>query len=332
MKAAYYEKYGAADVVTIRDIPRPEIGEDEVLVRSAAGTVTTADWRFRASAFPGALWLPGRLMAGPLAPRRKVLGSEFAGQVDSVGANVSRFKPGDRVFGMSPKFGAHAEYIAVPETGAIAHMPENLDFADAAALPFGAVCALVFLRDFAPVQPGQKVLVGGASGGVGVYGVQIAKHFGAEVTAVASARNHDLLTSLGADHVIDYRQQDVTRSGEQFDLVFDTAGTLKFGAVKRILKPNGIFLPLEYGLTDAFYALWTSVFGGKKLLLRVNGDRQADLEAVRDLAASGAVRAIIDSRYPLADIADAYRRVETRHKTGSVVIDMPAPGGENSAE
>lgn len=324
MKAATYQTYGPADVVTINDVPRPEIGEDQVLVQVFASTITTADWRFRASAFPGLLWLPGRMMSGLFAPKQKVLGSEFAGRVVSVGKRVTEFKLGDEVFGFSGTFGTHAEYIAVDEASTITHMPEGTRFAEAAALPFGAMCALVFLKDFARIRPGQKVVIAGASGGVGAYAVQIAKALGAEVTGITSTRNVDLLHALGATDVVDYKKQDAADLGEIHDVVFDAAGTLRFGQAKKMLKRNGLFLPLEINIPDLLTGMITNMFGGKKIAHRISGDSKADLEVIAAMLRRGDLRAVIDGTYALADIADAYRRVETRHKTGSVVIEVTA--------
>ena len=322
MKAAVYSKYGSADNVTIADVPRPEISAGQVLVQVFASSITTADWRFRASAFPGLLWLPGRLIAGLIRPKQPILGAEFAGRVVSVGADVTDFKLGDEVFGFSGTFGAHAEYLAVNANGSIAHMPEGTRFEEAAALPFGAVCALVFLRDFAKLRPGQKVAIGGASGGVGAYAVQIAKALGAEVTAITSTRNIDLVRSLGADRVIDYTREDAARLGEIHDVVFDTAGTLRFAKARRMMKKTALFLPLEINIPDALTALVTNLLSGKKLASHINGDRQEDLEAVGVMLRRGEIRAVIDSTYPLSRIADGHRRVETRHKTGSVIINI----------
>lgn len=321
MKAAIYQKYGPANVVKIEEVDRPDIADDQVLVQTFTSSVTTADWRLRASAFPGGLWLVGRLMMGLFAPRKKILGHEFAGRVVSVGANVTKFKLGDAVFGFADG-GAHAEYLAIGQDNAITHKPENLGYDEAASLPFGAVCALNFLRDFAQIKPGQKVLVTGASGGVGVYGVQLAKHFGAHVTALASTKNIDLVKSLGADATIDYTTTDFAKSETAYDIIFDTAGITNFGMARKVLSPTGIFLPLQMGLKDIPSALIAKIFTRQKLLLRISSDSQMDMETVAQLAQNKSIRAVIDSHYPLKDIVAAYLRVETRHKTGSVVIDI----------
>lgn len=324
MKAATYEKYGSTDVLEIKDIARPDIADDQVLVQIFASSVSTADWRLRASAFPGGLWLMGRLMMGLFAPRNKVLGHDFAGRVVSVGDNVTKFKLGDAVFGFTDG-GGHAEYLAIGQDDAIAHKPENIGYDEATALPFGAVCALMFLRDFAQIRPGQHVLVTGASGGVGVYAVQLAKYFGAKVTGVTSTANIDLVRSLGADEVIDYTTQDFTKTKNAYDIILDTASVTSFTKAYTSLKTEGVFLPLEMGLKDLFPTLLARLFSSKRQLLRISSDSQEDIATVGKLAAKGDLRAIIDSHYSLENIADAHHRVETRHKTGSVIIDVAAP-------
>lgn len=319
MKAATYSTYGTADVVSVTDVPRPEIAETEVLVMVYASTVNTADWRFRASAFPRDFWIAGRMMAGLTKPKHPILGGEFAGRVVSVGSKVTRFRMGDEVFGFS-MHGAHAEYLAIDEQAAIARKPAGLGYGEAAAVPFGGITALVFLRDYAKLQPGQKVLVAGASGGVGVYAVQLAKHFGAEVTALSSPAKIDLVRSLGADRVIDYTSEDFTADGEIYDLVFDTAGVMHFKEARAVLKPGGIYLPLEFGFAEVFRSMLPFLNSGRKVVVGVNGDKREDLETLAGLLESGEIRPVIDGTYPLDRIADAHRRVEGRHKAGSVVV------------
>ncbi|MCB1487906.1 MAG: NAD(P)-dependent alcohol dehydrogenase [Bauldia sp.] len=324
MKAAVYKRYGSPDVIAVTDVARPEVSDNQVLVEVRAATVTTADWRMRASAFPGIMWLPGRLMVGLFAPKKQVLGAEFSGRVAAVGEKVARFRVGDEVFGFAGD-GAHAEYLAIDENAAIALKPRSLSHEEAAAVPFGGLAALVFLRDFAKVKPGKKVLVAGASGGVGVFAVQLARHLGAEVTAVTSTRNVELVRSLGADPVVDYAREDFTRAGPIYDVIIDTAGTTAFPRAKAALAPKGVYVPLEFGFAEILCAVATAITGGRKVVIGINGDGREDLEYLAGLLESGELRPVVDSRYPLGRIADAHRRVESRHKTGSVVVTVDPP-------
>jgi NADPH:quinone reductase-like Zn-dependent oxidoreductase len=262
-------------------------------------------------------------MFGVLRPRRRVLGGEFAGRVEAVGAGVARFEPGDRVFGFCG-LGAHAEYVAVPESGAIAATPATLDDGQAAAIPFGALAALVFLRDHARVQPGQRVLVVGASGGVGVYAVQIARHLGAEVAGVCSTANTDLVRTLGAAEAIDYTREDFTAAAGRYDAILDTVGATSFERCKRALADGGVFVPLNFGLRELAQKAATAFpgSGGKRIAIGVNDDTREDLESLLPLLDSGALRPVIDRRYPLDRIAEAHAYVEGRHRRGSVVIDV----------
>ncbi len=321
MKAIVYDRYGPPEVLRLAEAARPAIAARDVLVKVHATTVTTADWRLRAAAFPGVMQVPGRLMFGLLRPKNRVLGGEFAGEVAAVGAEVTRFAPGDRVFGFSGQ-GAHAEYLAVAETSAIAAMPEGLGAEAAAALPFGTLCALVFLRDYARLAAGQRVLVVGASGGVGCYAVQIAMALGAEVTGVCSAAHLDLVRRLGAAHVIDYRAEDFTQRGEQYDVILDTVGATSFARCMGALTAQGRFVPLNFGVTEMAQALATKITGGKRVVIGVNADTAEDLAVVKELVEAGQVRPVIDRSFPLERIADAYRLVETRHRKGSVVVTL----------
>lgn len=321
MKAAIYERYGPPEVVKMRDIPRPDPGPEEVLVRVRATSVTTGDWRQRAAAYPGILWLPGRLFSGLFRPRHKVLGSEFAGEVAGLGEGTTDFAVGDRVYGMSQR-GAHAEYLVIPADKAIAPIPEGLSFDEAAALPFGGLCALVFLRDFAALTPGMRLLVVGASGGVGSYALQVGKALGAEVTGVASTPHLDYLRKLGADHVIDYTRDEIARPGAGYDVILDTVGAVDFFGVAPALTDRGLFLPLNFGLREMIQALWFRRPGGQRVLLGVNGDSKEDLEQLSGMVAQGQVQPQIDSGFAFDDIRAAYVRVEGRHRTGSVVVSM----------
>lgn len=326
MQACVYEEYGAPEVVTVRGVVKPTAKDDEVLVRVGAASVTTADWRFRASAFPRAFWLAGRLMVGLFRPRNAILGMDFAGVVEATGKNVTRFRVGDRVFGATDAFsrGAHAEYVAVKESGVILHTPDRLSDQQAAAVPFGANSALAFLRDVARVQPGQRVLVVGASGGVGTWAVQLARHFGAQVTGVCSARNVELVRSLGAHDVIDYGTGALTREGETYDVIVDTVGVTTFDGIAHALSDNGLYVPIESGVREMAQALFTSLRAGKKVKYAVSKNTREGLELVAGLIAAGTLEPVIDQVYPMAQIAEAHRRVEGRHKRGSVIVSMDA--------
>ena len=332
MKAAVYERYGSAEVVTIAEAPRPAAGKEAILVKVAAASVSTADWRMRASAFPGGLWLPGRLMTGLFAPRHRILGTDFAGTVAETGPGVTRWKAGDAVFGFSGH-GGHAEYLAMPQDGPMAAIPPGTGFEEAAAMPFGALSALVFLRDFARLRAGQRVLVLGASGGVGAFAVQIARHLGAEVTGVASGANLDLLRDLGAAQVIDYTREDFAAADWRWDAILDTVGATRFARARTALTPEGVYIPLEFGLKEAGQALVSAIRGGQRMRLGVSGDTRADLEILAGLLERGEVRGVIDEIFPLAAIAEAYRRVESRHKRGAVIlaIDPEAIAGRAQA-
>lgn len=323
MKAAIYDTYGPASVVKLRDIPRPEPKADEILVRVNASAVSTADWRLRAAAFPNGMWLLGRLFTGLFRPRNRILGTDFAGRVEAAGPAVHEFRPGDSVFGFSGN-GGHAEYLTIAASGPVALRPLNLTPQEAAAVPFGAVSALVFLRDVAKLQPGEKILINGASGGVGVFAVQLAKHFGAEVTAVASQANHALLRDLGADHLIDYKTHDFARSGKTWDVILDTVGTTTWGQARAVLTSTGRYVPLEFGLGAIARSLVANFGSGPKFRIAVSGDKPEDVRLIADLLTAGTIRPVIDSVHTLDHITDAHLRVESRHKTGAVVVAIAA--------
>jgi len=323
MKAAVQAAYGRPDVVVIREVAKPVPKDNDVLVRIVATTVTSGDARLRAFRVPAAFWLPARLFLGIGKPRKTVLGAEFAGVVEAVGSGVTRFKAGDRVFGMHV-YGTHAEYKVVPETAAIATIPDNLDFAEAAAMPFGALTALFFL-DRAHIEPGQTVLVNGASGAVGTFGVQLARHRGAHVTAVTSARNAELVTALGADAVIDYQTTDFSQSGQRYDVIMDTVGTVSAARFHRATTPDGRLLAVDGGGGMFLQAALQPLFGKRRIAVGMATEKRADLETIRDLAASGALRATIDRRFPFAEIVKAHALVDSGRKRGAVVIDVAEP-------
>lgn len=316
MKAVTYRRYGPPNVLSLSSVPKPVPGGGQMLVRVHASSVTTADWRLRAAAFPGVMQIPGRLMFGLCGPRNPVLGSDFAGVVEEVGSDVSLFKPGDRVFGFAPR-GAHAEYLIIEQMGAVTHLPQTLGFAEAAALPFGALAALVFLRDYGQVQPGQKVLVIGGSGGVGAYAVQIARAMGAEVTAVASAGNLELMQQLGAAQVRDYRVDSPVQTTDGFEVILDTVGAVSFAQARPGLAENGVFIPLNFGLKEIALAMVN-----KQLKIGISGDTRADLDTLVAMIDAGKLRPVIDRCYPLEQAVQAHAHVEGRHRKGAVVLTV----------
>jgi NADPH:quinone reductase-like Zn-dependent oxidoreductase len=298
---------------------KPVPKADELLIKIHATTVTAGDWRMR-KADP----FMARLFNGLFKPKKvNILGFELAGTVEAVGKSVTRFTPGDPVFAACGlAFGAYAEYKCLAETDAVAIKPVNMSFAEAAAVPIGAATALHFLQA-GQIQHGQKLLIYGASGSVGTYAVQLAKHFGAEVTGVCSTTNVAMVRSLGADRVIDYTKEDFTQCGESFDLLFDTVGKSPFAASLRLLKPNGIYLQgSQTELGQILRGRWVSMTGSKKVIGETAGINQADLLFLKDLIEAGKLKAVIDRHYGLAQIVDAHRYVEKGHKKGNVVIMM----------
>jgi NADPH:quinone reductase-like Zn-dependent oxidoreductase len=324
MQACVYEQYGPAETVRLAEVATPIPKADEVLVRVRASAVTTADWRLRTSVFPTGFWLAGRLMLGLVRPRNRVLGMDFAGVVEAVGKRVTRFRVGEAIFGSTHPLrrGAHAEYLTVAESGAVLHKPEFLSDTEAAAVPFGANCALAFLRDVVRLRAGQRVLVVGASGGVGVWAVQLARHFGAEVTGVCSARNVELVRSLGARRVIDYGSESITSDGAAYDVIFDTVGVTRFADCRSALAEKGIYIPLNSGLREIVQALVTSRSAGKRVKFAISENTREALESIVRLIEAGSVKPIIDDVYPSTQIAEAHRHVESRHKRGSVIIAL----------
>ncbi|MDP2315822.1 MAG: NAD(P)-dependent alcohol dehydrogenase [Pseudomonadota bacterium] len=320
MNAIHHTAYGAPHVLVLNEAPRPARGDHDVLVAVHASAVTHGDRRLRTADFPGIGWLPGRLMTGLVRPRRLVPGTTYAGRVVAIGAAVTRFAAGDDVFGLGTH-GAYAEYLAVPEGGAIARKPASLDPAEAAALPYGATTALTFLRDLAGVQPGERVAVLGASGEVGRFAVQLARHLGAEVTGVCS-RDHDLVAELGAQHVVDYTREDFTAGGRRYDVVFDTSETNQFGRCRGALTEHGRYLTLQLSLQSLAQMAMTSVLGGPRSMCGVSVADQEKLDAVRELVEAGAMRSVIAGRFPLDRTADAHAFLEAGRARGSVVVEV----------
>ena len=331
MKAVVYDTYGAPDVLRLEDIQRPVPKDDEVLVRIHAVAVTRGDCATReANRRSGlAVTLLSRSISGIRRPKQPILGSELAGVVEAAGAAVSEFAVGDHVFGSTGfRFGAYAEFTCIGESARIAHKPAGMSFEEAAAVCDGGLNSLWCLR-LAKLRVGQRILIYGASGAIGTAGVQLAKYFGADVTAVCSTKNLELVRSLGADRVIDYTQEDFTRNGETYDVIFDAVGKLSFRRCRGSLKRSGTYLATD-GLRNLILALWTSRIGEKKVIFQIPPRyTKKDVLFLKELIEAGSYRAVIDRSYALEDVVEATKFVETEQKTGNVVLTIagaPPPG------
>jgi len=320
MKAIVYERYGSPEVLQLKEVEKPTPKDNEVLIKTHATTVTSGDWRVRSLNVPAGFGLIMRLMFGVSRPKQPILGTELAGVVESVGKDVRKFKVGDQVFAFSDAaMGCHAEYKCMPEDGAMALKPANLTFDEAASLSFGGTTALNFFRR-GKLQSGERVLINGASGGVGTAAVQLARHFGADVTGVCSTANVELVRSLGASHVIDYTKEDFTQNGETYDVIVDTTGTAPFSRSKASLKEGGRLLMVLGGLPDMLQIPWVSMTSSKKVIAGPAAARAEDLRFLAGLAEAREFRPVIDRRYPFEQIAEAHRYVDTGRKKGNVVI------------
>lgn len=322
MQAMVYTKYGPPDVLQLKEVEKPSPRDNEILVKIKATTVTAGDIRARSFTVPRSVWLPARLTLGFRQPKLAILGMELAGEVESVGKNVTRFKEGDPVFAATQSgFGAYAEYKCLPEDGPVSSKPDHLSFEEAAAIPIGARTALFFLRK-ANIQNGQKVLVYGASGSVGSYAVQIARFFGANVTAICSSANTEWVKSLGAERVIDYTADDFLRTGETYDVIFEAVNKSLFSDCMKLLKKGGTYINVVEPLPSVqmLRAQWT---GGWKLLLSRNSPETPEaLHFLKELVEAGKLKVVIDRCYAFEDIVEAHKYVEKGHKKGNVVITL----------
>lgn len=328
MKAIVWTKYGSPDGLQLREVATPTAKDNEVLIKIHAATASTADTELRRLKLPLLFAVPVRLYLGFSKPTRiTILGAEFAGEIVSVGKEVTRYKPGDQVYGYTGLgMGTYAEYMCLPEkpsalASVMAHRPTNITYEEAAAVPFGGLEALHALRQ-ANIQRGQKVLIVGAGGSIGTYAVQLARHYGAEVTGVDKPGKLEMLRSIGADHVIDYTQEDFTRSGQTYDVILDTAGKSSFSGSLRSLKENGTYLNANPGVFNSAWQRWTSQKSRKKVIPWTAGYTTNNLLALKELIEAETIKAIIDRRYPLEQMAEAHRYVETGDKKGNVVITV----------
>jgi len=324
MKAILHTKYGPPDELQLKEVEKPVPKDNEVLIKIHATTVTTSDCNVRNFTFvPKSFMFFARIMFGFKKPKINILGIDLAGEIEAVGINVKRFKEFDQVFG-SPgaSFGAHAEYICLPEKSALAKKPANMTYEEAAAIPLAGNTALFFIRDLGEIQAGQKILIHGASGAIGTYAVQLAKYYGAEVTGLCSSTNVEMVKSLGADKVIDYTKEDFTKSKERYDFIFDVVGKTTFSQCKGLLKQKGIYLENMLELKDILKMMWTSIIGGKKIKGGVSKESVKNLNFFSELIESEKLKPVIDRSYPLEQTAEAFQYVEQGHKKGNVIITI----------
>ena len=339
MKAIVYTEYGSPDVLRLKEVPRPVPKNDEILIRVKAASVNFGDLMARSFRsvtprgfnMPFPFWLLMKMTFGWSKPRIRILGNELSGDVESVGRDVRRFKPGDRVFGsIGQSFGAYAEYVCLKERAAVTQMPEGLAYDEAAVIPYGAVMALALLRK-AKLRPGRRILINGASGGIGAAAVQIAKHLGADVTAVCGGARLDYVRALGADRAIDYAVKDFTQNGEACDVIFDILGRTPFSRCRRSLAPNGILLYASFKTPHLLAMIRTALGRGRRVICALAPGGLTDLLAVKELIEAGKIKAIVDRRFPMDQAAEAHRYVESGSKRGSVIISMD-PGADGGPE
>ena len=321
MRAVVFDRYGPPDVLRLENVKRPVPKDDEVLIKIHAATVSRTDTGLR-----GADLFLSRLATGLLRPKRRILGGDLAGEVESIGATVTEFEVGDRVFGVNPwKFGTHAEFICMRASSALGRMPAGMSFDEAAAVCDGAILALNALRP-ADLRKGQRILVYGASGSIGTAGVQLARFFGADVTAVCEAKHFELVRSLGADEVIDFTQEDFTKNGQTYDVIFDSVGKQSFRQCRGSLRHGGFYVAIDH-LCNLVRAVWTARIGDKRVLFPLPPRfRKEDVGFLKDLIEAGKYRAVIDRRYPLEQVVEATRYVETKQKAGNVILIISREG------
>ncbi|MBI1281523.1 MAG: zinc-binding dehydrogenase [Anaerolineaceae bacterium] len=322
MKAVVWTKYGPPDGLEFKEVAKPVPGDKEVLIRVYASTVTAGDVEARSLKFPLWLALPMRLYMGPIRPRNIILGQELAGVIEAVGKNVSRFTPGDQIFAAAGiQFGGYAEYVCLPEDGVLAIKPDNMSYEEAAAVPTAGLEALHFLRK-AAIKPGETVLIVGAGGSIGTFGIQLARYYQADVTGVDSTDKLDMMRSIGADHVIDFTQEDFTENGKTYDVIFDVIGKSSYSRSLASLKPHGRYLLANPVLSQIIRKRLTTRGEGKQVILGPASQTTENLTFIRGLIEAGKIRTIIDRCYPLKNTDEAHRYVETGQKKGNVVITV----------
>jgi NADPH:quinone reductase-like Zn-dependent oxidoreductase len=330
MKAIVYTKYGPPEVLQLKEVEKPTPKDNEILIKNHAtsvnyGDISTRNFKnipLRDFHMPLPLLLPTRIAFGLRKPRKRILGSEFAGEIEEVGKNVKLFEKGDQVFGyLSMNMGAYAQYICISEDARVATKPANMNYEEAAVVPYGVIMALSLLRKV-NIQPGQKVLVNGASGGIGSAAIQLAKYYGAEVTGVCGTPRLEFVRSLGADQVIDYTREDFTASSETYDLIFDILGKGSFSRCKGSLKENGCYLLASFKMKKLFQMLWTKIRGGKRVICALAFDKSEDLIFIKELVEAGKIKSIIDRSYPMEQAAEAHRYYEEGQHRGKVVITL----------
>ncbi|MFW9996824.1 MAG: NAD(P)-dependent alcohol dehydrogenase [Candidatus Odinarchaeota archaeon] len=330
MRAVVYEKYGTPAVLELKEVNKPIPRDNEILVKNYAATVNYGDITARdfgnisprKFTMPMPLWLLARIMYGFRKPRIRILGNEFAGEIEATGKSVKLFKKGDQVFGIpGSSMGAYAEYLCIPENGMVALKPANMTYEEAAVIPYGAITALVLLRKV-NIQSGQKILINGASGGIGSAAVQLAKYYGAEVTGICSTPKIELVKSLGADKVINYTNEDFTDNSETYDLIFDILGKSSFSRCKNSLKQNGCYLLASFGMRQLVQMLRTKLIGSKKVICAMAVGKPEDLTFIKELIEEGKIKAIIDRYYPLEQTAEAHDYVEKGFRKGYVAITV----------
>jgi len=323
MKAIVYTKYGSPDVLQLKEVEKPIPKDDEVLIKVHAAEATKTDCELRSFNFPVKwFWLPLRITMGLIKPKKQILGGYFAGEVESIGKNVSKFKKGDQIFGTTKlRMGAYGEYVCLPASYTLVSKPYNVSFEEAAAVPLGGLNALHFLRK-ANIRKGEKVLINGAGGSIGTFGVQIAKAMGAEVTAVDSTIKAEMLGRIGADHFFDYTKEDFTKSGQRYDVIFSMVAKSSYSKCVKALNPKGRYLMANPRISDMLRSILTSKFTDKTAIFVFAGEKEEELQALKEMIEGGKIKSVVDKIYSFEQAAEAHRRVETEQRLGVVVISM----------